>query len=214
MCRYPALSAAATAAAVSSGGLWKTPRPRAGISTSLLSFRAGGVAGVILGSSRSVMSVCAPGAPRRPGVLGLAGLAAREPLGRVRCGRPAGQQVKRLLGRRADLGGVERQAQPLVGVEGERLVTELQLADDRVMQALAARPVEAHVVRRPTDAELVAARRELADEVLKVAVVGVAAGLWAQRRHEVRGQPLPVGVEVARRRVQEGEPRAVGGLLG
>src|SRR3954447_5986415 len=49
MCRYPASSAAATADVVSSGGLWKTPRPRAGISMSLLSFRAGVVAGVILG---------------------------------------------------------------------------------------------------------------------------------------------------------------------
>src|SRR3954451_15820049 len=123
------------------------------------------------------MWVRAPGAPRRRGVLGLAGLAAQEPFGRIGCGRPAGQQVKRLLGRRADLGRVERQAQPLVGVERERLVAELQLADDRVLQALASGPVEAHVVRGPADAELVAARRELADEVLEVAVVGVAPGL-------------------------------------
>ena len=69
-------------------------------------------------------------------------------------------------------------------------------------------------MRRPADAELVAARRQLADEVLEVAVIGVAAGLRAQRRDQLRGQPLPVGVEVARRRVQEGEARAVGRLLG
>src|SRR3954452_5172484 len=100
MCRYPALSAAATAAVVSSGGLWKTPRPRAGISTSLLSFRAGVVAGDILWSSRSG-DLCAPRVSGAAGVLGLAGFARQEPLGRIGCGRPAGQQVQRLLGRRA-----------------------------------------------------------------------------------------------------------------
>src|SRR5439155_24988514 len=36
MCRYPAPSAARTASRVSSGGVWKTPSPRAGISTPLL----------------------------------------------------------------------------------------------------------------------------------------------------------------------------------
>ena len=82
------------------------------------------------------------------------------------------------------------------------------------MQALGARPVKAHVVRRPADAELVAARRQLADQVLEVAVVRVAPGLRAQRRDELGGQPVPVGVELARRRVQEREPPAVGRLLG
>jgi len=37
ICRYPTLSAVSTAAAVSSGGLWKTPRPSAGIRTPLFS---------------------------------------------------------------------------------------------------------------------------------------------------------------------------------
>src|SRR5271165_665129 len=36
MCRYPASSAARTASRVSSGGVWKTPRPSAGISRPLL----------------------------------------------------------------------------------------------------------------------------------------------------------------------------------
>src|SRR6266511_5578917 len=36
MWRYPASSAARTASRVSSGGVWKTPRPSAGISTPLL----------------------------------------------------------------------------------------------------------------------------------------------------------------------------------
>ena len=37
MCRYPTSSAASTAAVVSSGGVWNTPKPMAGISTPLLS---------------------------------------------------------------------------------------------------------------------------------------------------------------------------------
>ena len=36
MCRYPEPSALRTASRVSSGGVWKTPRPSAGISTALL----------------------------------------------------------------------------------------------------------------------------------------------------------------------------------
>src|SRR3954447_3067752 len=116
MCRYPASSAAATADVVSSGGLWKTPRPRAGISTLLLSFRAGVVAGVILRSSRSVGARMRLVCPRRRAVLGLARFSAQAPLGRSGGGRPAGQQVQCLLGRRANLSRVERQTQPLVGV--------------------------------------------------------------------------------------------------
>src|SRR6476659_3429722 len=40
MCRYPVLSAASTAAAVSSGGDWKTPSPIAGMATPLLRTRS------------------------------------------------------------------------------------------------------------------------------------------------------------------------------
>src|SRR3954452_25277418 len=97
MCREPASRAAATAEVVSSGGLWKTTRPRAGISTSLLSFRAGVVAGVILGSSRSVDVLARLVRPRQRGVLVLARFAAQEPFGRIGCGSPAGEQVQCLL---------------------------------------------------------------------------------------------------------------------
>jgi hypothetical protein len=82
-----------------------------------------------------------------------------------------------------------------------------------VVQALGAGQVEAHVVRRPAHAELVAARGQLADEVLQTTVVGIAPGVRAQVRDQFAGQPIPVGVEVDRGRVQEGEPSAVGGLL-
>src|SRR3954453_22720995 len=124
MCRYPLSSAASTAAVVSSGGLWNTPRPRAGIVTPLFSVRAGVVAGVIvLWSSRVGCSrVC-----RRGG--GGGGCLVPAALGRFRRRRPTCQQVERLLRRRAGFGGVERQPQAVVGVERQRLVAELELAD-------------------------------------------------------------------------------------
>src|SRR3954447_5718090 len=177
MWRYPSRSAASTAAVVSSGGLWKTPSPRAGISTPLFSFRAGVVAGLMALWSSQVVSLKAPAGRRRS--LGPGRLAARLRLGPLRR-RPAGQEVQCLLGGRAGLGGVERHAETLVGVEAQRLVAELDLTDDGVVQTLAARPVEAHVVRRPAHTELVAAGGQLADEVLEVAVVRVAAGVRAQ----------------------------------
>jgi hypothetical protein len=40
----PVASAASTAATVSSGGVWKTPKPRVGTSTPLMSFSRGTVA--------------------------------------------------------------------------------------------------------------------------------------------------------------------------
>ena len=160
---------------------------------------------IVVGPSR-VVGFGARGASARP-------LGAEAGLGRVGRRRPAGQQVERLLGGGPGLGGVERQAQAVVGVERQRLVAELQLTDDRVQQALGARAVKAHVVRRPAHAELLAARRQLADQVLEAAVIRVAPGLRAQRRHQLGRQSLPVGVELARRRVQEREPPAVGRLL-
>jgi hypothetical protein len=59
----------------------------------------------------------------------------------------------------------------------ERLEGEGEIADDRMMEALGAGLVQAHVVGGPACAELVAARRELADEVGQVVAVWVAAGL-------------------------------------
>ena len=53
----------------------------------------------------------------------------------------------------------------------------------------------------PADAELVAAGRQLADEVLEVAVVGVAAGLGAQGRRRV---PRPAAPSRGRTRAPPG----------
>jgi Alcohol dehydrogenase GroES-like domain len=75
--------------------------------------------------------------------------------------------------------------------------------------ALGAGAVEAHVVRRPADAELVAAGRQLANEVRQLAVVRVGTGLGAQVGYELRRHPLPVGIEVDGGRVEEREAGAV-----
>ena len=106
-----------------------------------------------------------------------------------------------------------RDAEAGVGAELHRLVAEIQLTDDRVVDTLGAGAVEAHVVRRPADAELVAARRQLADEVGELAVVGVAACLGAQVSDELGGDVLPLGIEVRGDGIQEREACAVGGLL-
>src|SRR3954468_10406684 len=104
MWRWPESSAAATASRVSSAGVWKTPRPRAGISTPLFSVRAGVIVGCPL---------------LRVWVWG--------PLARGRRRRPAGEQAQGLLRGRADLGRVERHPQSVVGIDRERLVAELDL---------------------------------------------------------------------------------------
>src|SRR4051794_15942257 len=154
MCRYPASSALRTASRVSSGGVWKTPRPRAGISTPLFSFRAGTVVAAIGRTSFRVEVVGRLVGRRMQLVLvGLAGHGQR--VGHSRCCRPAGEQVERLLGRRAGLGGEDGDAQ-VVGAELHRLVDEVELTDDGMVDALGTGAVEAHVVRRPADAELVA----------------------------------------------------------
>jgi hypothetical protein len=53
-------------------------------------------------------------------------------------------------------------------------------------------------VRRPPGAELVAARRELADEVRQIAVVRIVASLGTEDGNRIVGDALPVAVEVAR----------------
>jgi hypothetical protein len=56
----------------------------------------------------------------------------------------------------------------------------------------------------------VTARRQLTDEVAQRALVLVAACFGAQRGDGVLGGLLPVGEELLRRRIQEGETRGVG----
>lgn len=93
---------------------------------------------------------------------------------------PAREQLQPLLRRRGGLRGVGEHRQARIGGQLHRLVRELEIADDRMVQVLGTRPVEAHVVVRPARAELLALRRELADEIGGVAVVG-GRPAWLRR---------------------------------
>src|SRR5207237_1729418 len=91
----------------------------------------------------------------------------------------------------------------------EAVKAELELAHDRVMEALEALGVQAHVVRGPEPAELLALRGELTDQVGEVSVMRAATRLRSQYRHALSGRPVPVGVEAARPWVGADDARPV-----
>jgi hypothetical protein len=92
---------------------------------------------------------------------------------------PAGQEVQGVLGGRPRLGAVGEEALAGIGSQREGLKGQLQVPDDRVVEALDAGGVEPDVVGRPADPELLAAGRQLPDQVRQLPVVAVAAGLGA-----------------------------------
>lgn len=71
---------------------------------------------------------------------------------------PALELTQRRFGRRARLGRVRDDHEASVGGELESLEGQRQIPDQRVVEALGPRPVEADVVAGPADAELLAAR--------------------------------------------------------
>jgi hypothetical protein len=71
--------------------------------------------------------------------------------------------------------------------------------------------VQPDVMLGPPAAELLAAGRELADQVGQLAVVGVTAGFGPQQRDGGVGDVVPAGVEVAGDRVEKAEPGQVRG---
>jgi hypothetical protein len=83
----------------------------------------------------------------------------------VECRRPAGEQVERLRGLRARLGGVDEQRRAGIGDELHRLERDAQLPDDRVAEPLDPGVVLPDPVRGPELPEALAAERQLADEV-------------------------------------------------
>jgi len=112
--------------------------------------------------------------------LGLLRVVGRRGLLDVVGGRgPAGQQAQGVLGGRPRFGGVGEQALAGIGGQREGLKRQLQVPDDRVVEALGAAGVDPDVVGGPSDPELVAAGRQLPDQVRQLPVVGVAAGLGA-----------------------------------
>ena len=128
-------------------------------------------------------------------------------------GGPAAQQVEGLLGPGAGLGRVDQHGEVFAG-QFHGLEGEVQVADDGVVQLLAAGAVEAHVVGRPPGPERLAAGRQLADEVGERLVVGVAARLGAQHGDDVVGGAFPVDEELLRAGVQEHVAGVVGRAYG
>ena len=98
-----------------------------------------------------------------------------------------------MRGRGGGFGGVEGEGQAGFGDHVDALVGELEVADDRVVELLAAGAVLADVVGAPPAAEGVAAGGQFADEVVQCLVVGVAPGFRVQDGDGgVRGE-FPVG---------------------
>src|SRR5215212_11799464 len=192
-CRLSTVLAPATTRAPSSASVFATARPMpllAPVTTATLS-----------DSSRSIAT--------SPGPSGRLSQRAVRFLG---CGgRPAREEVEVLRGRRAGFGGIGEHRQAVIGRDLHRLVGELEVADDRVVQALDACVVEANVVRRPLGAERLALRRELSDELGQAAVVRVATGFGAQDRDQLIGHVVPIEVEVLGAGVEEREPGGIGG---
>lgn len=124
-------------------------------------------------------------------------------------GAPAGQLAQPFVRRRTRFGRVGHERQARVGGQLQRLVGEGQIADERVVEALGARAVEADVVACPEDPELRAAGGQLPDEVRQRPVIRVPARLTTQRRHDVMGDRVPIDVEAPGPRVEKEEPRRV-----
>ena len=113
--------------------------------------------------------------------------------------RPAGSGWRSTLRVRAAASRTATRARrsttraPARGRPGAReLVGEGDVADERVMNPLGPRPVEADFVARPRDAALLAARGEQANEIGQRTVVRVPAGLAAQCSNRVPHVRLPV----------------------
>ena len=97
-------------------------------------------------------------------------------------------------GRRFGFGGVEGKGQSGVGDHIEAFVGEFEVTDLVMVEQLGARAVVPDVVGAPAAAEVVAASGQLADEVVEVFVVWVAAGLGSQDRNaDVGGAALVWG---------------------
>src|SRR6201996_8745651 len=156
MSRYPVCSAVCTASVVSSGGVWNTPKPRAGISTPLFKVR-------FTGSGSFASASWFSG--RRPGLLG-------------------GGQVEQHHGvvvRGAGFGEVDGEALTGGVFQLHALEAEGDRADLRVVEGLLRRHGAAgDLVAFPQLGEVGALEQELADEGGQVGCVGIGTGQGPQ----------------------------------
>ena len=87
----------------------------------------------------------------------------------------------------------------------------VEVADDWMVEPLAAGVVVAHVVRGPPRAEAARSCRQLADEIRELAVVRIPAGLGAQDGDGIGRDLVPVEVEAARARSRKTKRAVFGG---
>src|SRR3954454_16026231 len=80
-------------------------------------------------------------------------------------GGPVGEAAQRVSGGAVGVGGVDDDDLVEGRGDGEGFVAALELADERVAEPLGAGAVLADVVGRPAFPEVVAAHRQLADEL-------------------------------------------------
>jgi hypothetical protein len=122
-------------------------------------------------------------------------------------GGPAGQQGQGVLGGRPGLGGVADEAWAEIRIQGKRLVRQVEVSDDRMVDEFDAGAVDLDVMRGPSPPEVVAAGGEFPDEVGEAPVEGEAAGLGPEQGDRVVGGFVPIPEEAGRVRVDEPETR-------
>jgi diketogulonate reductase-like aldo/keto reductase len=93
---------------------------------------------------------------------------------------PTGEQAQRFLASRSDLGRESEHHQVWISGERHPFVGEFEVPDERMMEPLQPGVMDADVVARPADAEVLALGRELTDEVSQLLVVRSAARFGAQ----------------------------------
>ena len=85
--------------------------------------------------------------------------------------------MKRFFGAGARLGGVDDELLIGVGVGGERIPVQCDLADDGMIVGACAAPFHGNVGSGPPLAELLVSDRKVADQLGEARVVGLACGL-------------------------------------
>jgi len=127
--------------------------------------------------------------------------------GAGRC--PAGEQPQSLRTGRAGLGGVDHEDTARIGSDNEFFVGESEFANHGMVESFRAGPVGPNVMRAPQPPEYLAARGQLANEIVESFVMGVTAGLGPHDRHAHLSEEFPVRIKVAGCRVEELEPGEV-----
>src|SRR6266498_5297011 len=123
---------------------------------------------------------------QRPGGLRSAEtrLLGRRPPWREPVRRPCGEVSKRLFGRRSRFRGVDDYLLIGLGVGGERVPVECDLADDRMVVRPGSSPLQRDVGAGPPLPELRVLDREVADEFREARIVRLARRLHADIRND------------------------------